>query len=132
MTKTAPDATGLKNPYGAYKQFVHLIYLGAIVCIRGGNEPYVQRAAQRLHRSGLSVISVVTEDIDLQKDRDQFLTDMETAIRFLKGAQSLDHAQPQFKAKCAKAERDARALVDSIKGGWADRMYPFIAADNDR
>lgn len=121
--------TGLNNSYGAYKQFVSLIYASGLVIMKGHQEPYTDRAAQRLRRSGLSLISYAKCDIDMDADQQRLIADLWASVRYLQDCQQLEQATPGFKDACGQAEREAKALIQSLNGGWAERMYPMLDQD---
>lgn len=129
---TEASYTGLNNPYGAYKQFVSLIYVSGLVILKGHQEPYTDRAAQRLRRAGLNLISYAKCDIEMDADQQRLLADLWASVRYLQGCQQLEHTLPGFKDACGGAEREAKALIQSIDGGWSERMFPMIVADNDQ
>lgn len=124
--------TGLNNPYGAYKQFVSLLYLSGLVILKGDQEPYVDRAAQRVRKSGLNLISCTKMDIAMKSNQKRLLGDLRAAARYLEQVQALEHTLPGFKAACAVAERETLALVQSLEGGWSERMFPMLEFSNDR
>ena len=126
MTKA--DYTGLNNPYGAYKQFVRLIYVGGLVAMKGNQEPYTDRAARRMHRAGVSLISHVKCDIDMKAEHKRLVADLRELVLYLQACQRLDHALPDFKAACGCAERETKALIQSLDGGWNERMYPILVS----
>ncbi len=122
--------TGLNNPYGAYKQAVSLLYLSGLVILKGDQEPYVARAAQRVRKAGLDLTSYAKADIDLKSDRKRLIDDLRAAARYLEQAQALEHTLPGFKNACGSAERETLALIRSLNGGWSERMYPMLDAKN--
>ncbi len=124
--------TGLNNPYGAYKQAVSMLYLSGLVILKGDQEPYVDRAARRVRRSGLNLISYTKMDVAMKSDQKRLLADLKASARYLEQVQALEHALPGFKAACATAEREMQALIRSLEGGWSERMFPMLKLSNDR
>lgn len=118
--------TGLNNPYGAYKQAVSLLYLSGLVILKGDQEPYVARAAQRVRKSGLDLISYAKMDICTKADQKRLLSDLRAATLYLEQVQALEHALPGFKTVCGRAERETLALIQSLEGGWSERMFPML------
>lgn len=118
--------TGLNNPYGAYKQFVSLVYLGGLVALKGDQEPYVDRAARKVHKAGLSLISYAKADINMRSDQKRLIKDLRAAAQYLEQVQALEHTLPGFKDACSHTERETLALIKSLDGGWSERMYPML------
>lgn len=132
LPMTDESFTGLHNPYGAYKRFVSLLYLSGLVILKGGQEPYVDRAARRVRRTGLNLMSYTKMDIAMKSDQKRLLEDLRAGARYLKQIQALEHALPGFKVTCAAAERETFALIQSLEGGWSERMFPMLESSNDR
>lgn len=124
------SVTGLKNPYGTYRQLVRLLYTSGLVLIVGRQEPYVQRAAKRVRRNGLALLAQVKSDIDLDADQSRLLHDLFTSAEYLKRCSVLEHALPGFKELSGNTEREVRALAEALGGGWSERMFPMLAAND--
>ncbi len=124
------SVTGLKNPYGTYRHLVRLLYISGIVLIKGQQEPYVQRAAKRVRRNGLALLAQVKADVDLGVNQSRLLHDLFTSADYLKQCSALGHALPAFKELSGNTEREVIALAEALGGGWSDRMFPMLAAND--
>lgn len=124
------SATGLKNPYGTYRHLVRLLYISGLILMKGQQEPYVQRSAKRVRRNGLALLALVKSDIDLDANQSRLLKDLLTSADYLKQCGALEHALPAFKELSGTTEREIRALTEALGGGWSDRMFPMLAAND--
>lgn len=122
------SVTGLKNPYGTYKQLVRLLYISGLILMKGRQEPYIERAARRVRRHGLLLLAQAKSDIDMKEDRQQLLRDLRQAAEYLHKCQLLEHALPDFVETCGCAEREVLALIEALGGGWSERMFPMLDA----
>lgn len=124
------SVTGLKNPYGTYRQLVRLLYISGLILMKGQQEPYVQRAAKRVRRNGLALLAQVKSDIDLETNQSRLLRDLIASADYLHRCGALPHALPAFKELSGNTEREVRALAETLGGGWSDRMFPMLAAND--
>lgn len=98
--------------------------------MKGRQEPYVQRAAKRVRRNGLALLAQVKSDIDLETDQSRLLRDLILSADYLHRCGALPHALPAFKELSGNTEREVRALAEALGGGWSDRMFPMLAAND--